>query len=201
MEQDQVKQMVAVYMMMDEELREGNFLRQRYHRLRTTNGRDVPTDQGVALGRNIDIVASCMEQDLFFGYNGKWIDAFMYKGEFWKGNGVPEMLEAGKVEDMRGVVVENNGRYSFKQMTIGKKEYLEEFGAKDGFLAYATALRLAGTGIQISDGNIYEYGEHQLRSAANKGMLVITPLELIANRLYDKAKPKIEDKPEGGDGK
>lgn len=183
MEKDFVKELTAVYLMLNDEMREGNFLQKRFHRV-TILSDGKKASAGVVYGAHLDIVASLIEQDAFLAEDSINIGSFMYKGGLYSSNGSVELVEPGKVDDVRGEVVLSGNSARFRPMTFAQNSYLNDLRTKERFIRYASGIADAAQGIAVEDGFLRVYGEHQAPSARD-GMLLSVPVTELADRLYD----------------
>jgi hypothetical protein len=183
--------------MLNDELKEGNFLVPRFHRVNTPRQHNAAGHDllGVLHGTHLDLVAELIEAGKYFANSNHSIDCFRYDGKRYSGNASVEPVEEGLVTDACGTIVKTDKGYEFRPKVIAEKPFLQDLRSQEGFVQFARTLRLEAGGIAIEDGFLRLYGEHQL-PPERKGRLQSTPLADIAKRLYEKAveQPKSEQK-------
>ena len=79
MENEKLKQLVSVYMMLNDELREGTFLENRFFDIKEGFVNSAKRDIGVVQGTHIDIVAQLIGEEKYFGDNEANIGNFRRK--------------------------------------------------------------------------------------------------------------------------
>lgn len=193
MEEQELKQYAAVYMMLNEELREGNFLQKRFYDISHPCRSGGHDPIGVISGTQLDIVAQLMAEGKFFSDEPD-IANFMRKGQISIYNAKIVPVEPGLKLNVVGEFAIEDGIYVFKPFTISQKEYLNPLRTQEGFVDYARQLKMESDGITIEDGFLRVYGSDQAPKTAN-GRLVSTPIEAIANRLFVKIAKQEEAQP------
>ncbi len=179
--QDEVKQMITVYMMVNKELREGNFLQRQFHRVSVP--REYSRERyGVVLGTHIDIVAELMEEDKFFIDDKPHAGSFKFQGRPYSQNASIESVE-GTILDAAGTIVPTqNGGVKFKPCTFEKNPNLNDLRSKERFVRYASGIKTEAEGICIENGFLRVYGEHQRMEDTE--MLRSYSVADIADRLF-----------------
>jgi hypothetical protein len=183
MNPEQVTQFAAVYLMLNQDMREGNFLKKRFHHVKTGLQTKV-VDLGVWYGTHLDLVASIIGNYNYFSESNPDISDFMRKGEIGKYNGSVVEVKPEKRNDVNGNIKEVRGRFYFKPTDIVNSS-VEPLRTKTGFLDYTMQMDVEAPGIRVANGSLDLYGEHCAPLTREK-MLTTIGIESIANRLYDR---------------
>jgi hypothetical protein len=185
--EEQAKAFAAVYLMLNEELREGNFLVPRYHRITggIRFGWAYPSYTGVVHGTHLDIAVELMEAGEYFGTHNliPTISCFMYEGKMSPRNASIKPAEG--LANVIGEIVRTEKGYEFKPQTFAEKPFLNDLRSQEGFVKFARTLRLEDDGITLEDGFLRLYGN--MLPPERKERAQSTPLADIAKRLYEKA--------------
>jgi hypothetical protein len=183
MNPEKVLQFLAVYLMLNQEMKEGNFLKKRFQNVKTAfDGQK--TDVGIWYGAHLDMVATLLAQGQYFSDTDPQIPYFLRAGKFNEYNASVNEVEAGRVSDVTGNVIESRGRFYFRPSHI-VSQHVDGLRTKAGFLEYVMQMDAESDGIRITNGTMDLYGS-QCAPSGRKGMLTSFGLDEIANRLYDR---------------
>ena len=181
MENDKVKQLVSVYVMVNDELHAGKFLQKQFYDIAHIVGRRERGPMGVLCGTPLDIAAQLMENDRFFSEYTPDIGSFRCNGRMGLIASIKPVSD-GLVATCIGNIVATPNGFEFKPSEISPKEYLADLRSEQGFVDYAAALKLEADGIAVENGFLRVYGEHQKLEGTN--LLRSYRIEDIAKKVF-----------------